>query len=138
MFLKTPKEIGNTLVCTARRPPGNKWAVRHLVTRGDAVPVGSSLHRTGMRPEKRVDFPVFSIRRSSRLCICLCDLLLGRIYSHLKARRCRGTNAVMPRRQRGDVEAQSTRRQLFVATLVLYLDFTGGLCLSQLPSAGNF
>jgi hypothetical protein len=44
----------------------------------------------------------------------------------------------MPRRQRGDVEAQSTRRQLFVATLVLYLDFTGGLCLSQLPSAGNF
>jgi hypothetical protein len=41
------------------RPEG-RWLVRHLGTRGEARPAGWSLHRTGMRPDMRVGFLVFS------------------------------------------------------------------------------
>jgi hypothetical protein len=41
------------------RPEG-RWLVRRLGTRSEARPAGWSLHRTGMRPDMRVSFLVFS------------------------------------------------------------------------------
>ena len=69
VFLYRLSEAGNKKYCYklhARsglrfidRPEG-RWLVSRLGTRGEARPAGWSLHRTGMRPDMRVGFLVFS------------------------------------------------------------------------------